>query len=43
MPDTLPYAPGSGEKVEESEGRDYQVGLHHLDVEADTYDEGREQ
>jgi hypothetical protein len=41
--DPLPDTPGSGKQVEQSVGRDDQVGLHHLNIEADAYYYSREQ
>ena len=34
---------GSGEQVEEPVGRNHQVGLQHLDIEADADDKGCQQ
>ncbi len=41
--DALPHAPGCREQIEQSEGRHYQVGLQHLDIEAYTYRDGTQQ
>ena len=43
MHNAYPYSPGCGQKVQQAIGRHDEIGLQHLDIEAETGKDGAEQ